>query len=144
MEQREAAVVRRRRLRAELCRLREERALGPKEVGDALGWSASKVTRIESGTVKVSTSDVMALLHYYGNADMATAEDLLATTRARDDGWWDQYSGFYDRQFVNFLGYEDSATRICQYLCDVVPGLLQTEEYARVLIGELSQRPGGG
>lgn len=141
MGQRETSVVRQHRLRAELRRIREESGRTQKVVAEALGWSTSKVIRIEKGTVNVSTSDVMALLHYYRIDDPFVADDLLAAARARDEGWWEEYRPFCSQQFVNFLGYEDSATRIRQYLGLVVPGLLQTEEYARALVDDGRKDP---
>jgi len=133
MGQGEASVVRKRRLRAELRRIREELGRTQKAVAEALSWSTSKVIRIETGTVNVSTSDVRALLHYYEIRDPSFAEDLLEITRIREEGWWDVYRSCYGQQFVNFLEYEDSATRIRQYMGQIVPGLLQTEEYARAI-----------
>lgn len=133
MVKRETSVVRQRRLRTELRRIREESGRTQKAVAEALGWSTSKVVRIETGAVAVSTSDVMALLHYYEIKDPDVAEDLVAASRARDENWWDEFRSSYNQQFVNFLGYEDSATRIQQYMGLMVPGLLQTEEYARAV-----------
>jgi transcriptional regulator with XRE-family HTH domain len=136
MGQRETSVVRQRRLRAELRRIREESGRTQKTVAEDLGWSTSKVIRLEGGAVNVSTSDVMALLHYYGIHDPDVADDLLEVTRTRVEDWWNEYRGLIHQQFRNFLGYEDSATRIRQYMGVFVPGLLQTEEYARVVFGE--------
>jgi transcriptional regulator with XRE-family HTH domain len=136
MGQRETSVVRQRRLRAELRRIREESGRTQKTVAEDLGWSTSKVIRLERGTVNVSTSDVMAMLYYYGIEHSEVADDLLAVTRTRVEGWWQEYREVTHQQFRNFLGYEDSATRIRQYMRVVVPGLLQTEEYARVMFGE--------
>jgi transcriptional regulator with XRE-family HTH domain len=139
MGQRETSVLRQRRLRAELRRLREESGRTQKVVAEAMGWSTSKVIRIEMGAVNVSTSDVRALLHYYDIDDRNLAEDLLEVTRTREEGWWDAYRGYFNQQFINFLGYEDSATRIRQYMGQIVPGLLQTEEYARALVTDYHQ-----
>jgi transcriptional regulator with XRE-family HTH domain len=139
MGQRETSVVRQRRLRAELRRCREDAGRTQKAVAEALGWSTSKVIRIETGAVNVSTSDVMALLHYYGISDPAVADGLLAATRSREEGWWEKYRSYVTQQFQLFLGYEDSATRICQYMREIVPGLLQTEEYAKALFTDYHQ-----
>lgn len=125
--------VEQRRLRAELRRMRDEAGQTQKMVADKLGWSMSKVIRIETGAVNVSTSDVMALLHHYRITDPERTEDLLAITRGRGVAWWDKYGDVYGQQFLNFLGYEDSASRIRQFMGLVVPGLLQTKEYARAL-----------
>ncbi|HET9141971.1 helix-turn-helix transcriptional regulator [Actinophytocola sp.] len=139
MGQRETSVVRQRRLRAELRRFREEACLTQKGVAEALGWSTSKMVRLENGSGNVSTSDVMALLHYYRIDDTDIAEKLLAATRNLEKGWWEGYRGFMTPQFLDFLGYEASATRIRQYMGQIVPGLLQTEEYARALLVKYAQ-----
>lgn len=138
MGQRETSVVRMRRLRAELRRIRVESGLTQKAVAGALGWSTSKVIRIEAGA-RISTSDLMALLHYYRITDPGRAEDMLAVTRIKDEGWWDEYRDFAPQQFLDFLGYEYSATCIRTYMTLVVPGLLQTEEYTRALVVDFHQ-----
>jgi transcriptional regulator with XRE-family HTH domain len=139
MGQRETSVVRQRRLRAELRRFREEACLTQKIVAEALGWSVSKMVRLESGSGNVSTSDVMALLHYYRVDDLDVAEKLLAATRNLEKGWWERYRGFLTPQFLDVLGYEASATCIRVYMRLIVPGLLQTEEYARALLAKYGQ-----
>lgn len=126
-------VIQQRKLRAELRRIREEAGRTQKSVAESLGWSTSKVIRIETGAVHVSTSDVMALLHFYGIGDQVLTNELLAITRSKEQAWWDEFRSDYDQQFINFLGYEDSATRIRQFIALVVPGLLQTEEYLTAL-----------
>ncbi|HEV8561520.1 MAG TPA: helix-turn-helix transcriptional regulator [Actinophytocola sp.] len=134
MAQRETFVVRQRRLRAELRRFREAAGRTQRAVAEALGWSTSKLIRIETGAVNVATSDVMALLHFYGISDPDVAEDLVAATRSRSKDWWAEYRSVFSQQFLNFLGYEDSAIRIRGYMTLLVPGLLQTEEYATALL----------
>lgn len=129
-----SSVMQQRRLRGELRRMRDTTGHTQKAVAESLGWSVSKVIRIETGAVHVSTSDVMALLHFYGLSDQDQTKDLLAITRAKEEAWWDAYRPFYSQQFIDFLGYEDSTVRIRQFIGHVVPGLLQTEDYAKTLI----------
>jgi transcriptional regulator with XRE-family HTH domain len=124
-----------------LRRIREESGRTQKAVAESLGWSTSKVIRIETGAVHVSTSDVMALLHFYGVSDQALTGDLLAITRAKEQSWWDEYRATYDQQFINFLGYEDSASTIRQFISFAVPGLLQTEEYMTALFSRHKDDP---
>lgn len=131
MTQGGSRVMQQRRLRVELRRLRERAGRTQKAVADSLNWSTSKVIRIETGAVHVSTSDVMALLHYYGVRE--NTEDILALTRSKEEAWWDAYRPYYKQQFLDFLAYEDSAVRIRQFIGAVVPGLLQTEDYMRAL-----------
>jgi transcriptional regulator with XRE-family HTH domain len=133
MAQGETPVVRMRRLRAELRRFRDEAGRTQKAVADAMGWSTSKVIRMETGAANISTSDLMALLHFYGIDDASRIEDLLAITRQKEESWWDEYRDTVNSQFLNLIAYEDSAVRIRQFMGLVVPGLLQTEAYMRTL-----------
>jgi transcriptional regulator with XRE-family HTH domain len=126
-------VLQQRRLRAELRRLRESGGHTQKTAAAGLDWSTSKIIRIETGVVQVSSSDVRAMLHFYGVTDPTKTQDLLAITRARDEAWWDSYRSVYRQQFLDYLAYEDSATHIRQFISFVLPGLLQTEEYMRRL-----------
>jgi transcriptional regulator with XRE-family HTH domain len=136
MAQGETPVVRLRQLRTELRRLRDEAGHTQKTVGESLGWSISKVIRIETGAANVSTSDLMALLHFYGVTDPDRTNELLAITRAKEESWWDQYRDVFSQRFLNFLAYEDSAARIRQFNGLSVPGLLQTEGYMRAVFRE--------
>jgi transcriptional regulator with XRE-family HTH domain len=131
MAQGTTPVVAQRRLRAELRKAREDAGHTQKRVAEDLGWSLSKVIRLETGATSVSTSDAMALIHYYEITDRERVDDLLSVTRAKERAWWDEYSDFYSQQFLNFLAYEDSASRMRQFQTLAVPGLLQTPDYAR-------------
>jgi transcriptional regulator with XRE-family HTH domain len=133
MAQGTTPVVAQRRLRAELRKAREDAGHTQKRVAEDLGWSLSKVIRLETGATSVSTSDAMALIHYYEITDRERVDDLLSVTRARERAWWDEYSEVYDQQFLNFLAYEDSASRIRQFQILAVPGMLQTAGYARAV-----------
>jgi transcriptional regulator with XRE-family HTH domain len=127
-------VVQLRRLRGELRRARESAGITQKQVAKDLGWSLSKVIRIETGAADISTSVVMALLHYYQITDTELADELLAITRTKEETrWWDEYRETSSPRFIDFLTYEDSAARIRQFQWLTVPGLLQTEAYARAL-----------
>lgn len=127
-------VMRQRRLRAELRRLRERAGDTQKTAAQSLQWSTSKIIRIETGAVTVSPSDVMAMLHVYDVDDKTLADELVAIARSKDEMWWDAYRENHSQQFLDFLDYENAATRIRQYIGYVVPGLLQTEDYATALI----------
>lgn len=127
-------VMQQRRLRAELRRIRSTCGHTQKSVAEAMNWSTSKVIRIETGVTNVSTSDVMALLNFYGVSDQTRTQELVAITRTKERMWWDGYRDYFSQQFLNFLDYENSATRIRQYMAFMVPGLLQIEEYIRAVI----------
>jgi transcriptional regulator with XRE-family HTH domain len=126
-------VMQQRRLRAELRGLRESAGYTQKAAADGLDWSTSKIIRIESGAVHISSSDLRAMLHFYGITDLTKTAELLSITRSKDERWWDAYRSVYRQEFRDFIAYEDSATRIRQYLSFVVPGLLQTEDYMRAV-----------
>lgn len=131
-------VVKLRRLRNELRRARESASLTQKQVADDLGWSISKVIRLETGAAKIMTADVMALLHEYRITDQERAERLLNITRQREQAWWwDEYQELYEDfpNFLNFLAFEDAATAIRQFQGLLVPGLLQSNMYVRSVIG---------
>jgi transcriptional regulator with XRE-family HTH domain len=130
--------IKRRRLGAALRRLREQAVKTTDDVARSLSWSKSKVSRIETAAVTVTPDDVRALLGLY---DVLTEEVEQLVTLAREDkqpGWWRQYSEVLPHEFEGFLGLESEAARILAYESEVVPGLLQTEDYAKRV---LSQHP---
>lgn len=126
--------IHRRRLRNELRKLREAAGKTQRDVAAAMDWSQSKLIRIESGAVNISTNDLRALLSHYG-LDSARVETLLEVARAaREVPRWSIYRDVASPEYIAFLGYESSATVIRNFEPLRVPGLLQTEEYARTVI----------
>jgi transcriptional regulator with XRE-family HTH domain len=124
--------VQRRRLRAELRKVRDATGLKQAEVARAMDWSPSKLIRIESGQVNISTNDLKALLAFYGVKDMALVNSLLELARqAKGGSFYDQYGDLLKPGYKEYLAYEASASVIRQYDPVMIPGLLQTEEYAR-------------
>ncbi|WP_028662890.1 helix-turn-helix domain-containing protein [Saccharomonospora halophila] len=129
--------VRRRRLAGELRRLREAAELTIDEVADRLECSASKVSRIETGQVGVTPRDARDMLELYGvHGDEQEALVQLAR-EARKRGWWHAYNEVFTGAFV---GLEADASSLRAYQALLVPGLLQTERYARAVIRAM--RPG--
>ncbi|MEW2565987.1 helix-turn-helix transcriptional regulator [Streptomyces sp. NPDC047070] len=123
------------RLRDRLRKAREGAGLKQREVAEQLDWSPSKVIRIEAGTVGVSVTDVRVLLGHYGITDHAQVKALTDMARAaRQPPWWAPYRSWVSQDFETYLGYESSASVIRNFEPHVVPGLLQTEEYARELM----------
>jgi transcriptional regulator with XRE-family HTH domain len=127
--------VQQRRLRSDLRRFREQSGHTQQSVAESFGWSVSKVIRIETGAVLASPDEIRALMHFYGVRDAVFTDELAAVAGNADAGWWDIYRGFYGKDFLDFLDFENSALRIRQYTGFVVPGLLQTEAYMRTLLG---------
>ncbi|MFH8465036.1 Scr1 family TA system antitoxin-like transcriptional regulator [Streptomyces sp. NPDC017991] len=123
------------RLRDRLRKAREGAGLKQREVAEQLDWSPSKVIRIEAGTVGVSVTDVRVLLGHYGITGQAQVKALTDMARAaRQPPWWAPYRSWVSQDFETYLGYESSASIIRNFEPHVVPGLLQTEEYARELM----------
>lgn len=120
---------------AQLRQLREERGLTRAEAGETIRASESKVSRMELGRVGFKTRDVSDLLTLYGVHDEAEREALLARVReANEPGWWQPYSDVTPNWFQRYLGLEATASLIRTYEVAFVPGLLQTEEYARAIM----------
>lgn len=123
--------VQRRRLRAELRRARLERRLTQEQVASAMDWSLSKLIRIENGTVNISTNDLKAVLAHYGIDEEHTAEFLALSRGARERSWWSGYRDVASPQLLQLIEYEAASTITRNFQPLLVPGLLQTEEYAR-------------
>jgi transcriptional regulator with XRE-family HTH domain len=126
--------MRRRRLAAELRRLRTDERLTVEDVAGTLQWPTSKVSRIENRQVGVSTQDLRKLLDLYQAKDRAYREQLLEMgRRATERGWWQSYSGLLPA-LGNLIGLEAEAATIRTYEPELIPGLLQTADYARAVI----------
>lgn len=129
--------VQRRRLRLELRKAREAAGKRQAEVAKAMDWSPSKLIRIESGQVSISTNDLRALLTHYGVKDSRRSTGLLELAKSsRGTSFYDQYLSVLKSGFREYLAYEGTATVIRQYDPVVLSGLLQTEEYGRGLLSE--------
>jgi transcriptional regulator with XRE-family HTH domain len=127
------------RLRDRLKKARESAGLKQREVAEQLDWSPSKVIRIEAGTVGVSVTDVRVLLTHYGITDPEQVQALTDIAReARRPPWWAPFRTWVTQEFETYLGYESSASIVRSFQPDLVPGLLQTEEYAREVLMRLN------
>jgi hypothetical protein len=124
--------VRRRRLAAELRRLRGHRT--GNEVSRAIGWSPTKISRAESGHERIPPSEVGKLLDYYEVEDPLRGRLLELAEDAAQRGWWEDYADALTPQFLEFIGLEAEAVSSLQWQADTVPGLLQTEDYAGQLM----------
>lgn len=132
-------LVQRRRLRAELRAARQAAELTQDQVAKALDWSQSKVIRIEAGSVGISTTDLKALLGVYGIDNPQHIDKLVALGKAaRERGWWSRYrdelSTGRGHELLQLIEYESGAAVRRHFEPLLVPGLLQTEEYARAII----------
>jgi transcriptional regulator with XRE-family HTH domain len=126
--------VRRMILGTQLRRLRERADLSRAEAGYSIRGSDSKISRLELGRVGFKERDVADLLTLYGVTDTTEREQFLALVReSNQPGWWHRYNDLMPKWFEDFVGLEEAASRIQAYELQFVPGLLQTEEYARVV-----------
>ncbi|MDA2803706.1 helix-turn-helix domain-containing protein [Nocardiopsis suaedae] len=127
--------ARRRRLGVELRRLRENAGMTGEEAAERMAWSGSKLSRIERGQVATNSDDVRDLLDLYKVEDTALRGSLVTLAReSRRRGWWHVYGDVMPERFEVYLGLEPEAAVLRFYQAQIVPGLFQTEAYARALL----------
>lgn len=137
----ESPAVARRRLRLALRREREAKRLTQGQVARALDWSLSKVQRIEGGEVAVSSTDLRALLDLLGITDRERVEQMLADAKAsRKRGWWDEpkYREHLTPATMQLLQFETEASVIRVFQPTLIPGVLQTPDYAQFIMDFVS------
>jgi transcriptional regulator with XRE-family HTH domain len=121
-------------LGTQLRRLREAKGITLEEAGHVIRASGSKMSRLETGRVGFKDRDIADLLTLYGvrnEQDRTSLRDLARDANAQ--GWWHDYSDILPSWFEAYVGLEEAATRIRSYEIQFVPGLLQTESYARAV-----------
>jgi transcriptional regulator with XRE-family HTH domain len=122
--------VRRRRLAAELRRLRTSADKTAEEVGRALGVSKAKISRYELAQGGLKPAEVARLLELYGVQGSHREQLLALAEEATHKGWWEAYGDVMTEENLEYIGLEAEATSILEWQINVVPGLLQTERYA--------------
>ncbi|CNF39938.1 Helix-turn-helix [Mycobacterium tuberculosis] len=130
--------VRARRLARSLREFREQAGLGVTAAAARLGWSQGKVSHIESARNKPNERDVELMLNLYGVSSPDREAILNLAREAEDRGWWTDYIDVLNGPYV---ALEDAAAEIGNWAPQVIPGLLQTQDYAREIIkaGELGE-----
>ncbi|MGK4582697.1 helix-turn-helix domain-containing protein [Kitasatospora sp. HPMI-4] len=127
--------VRGRRLGSELRRLRESAGKTTEDAAGALKCSRAKISRIETGAVGIRRLDLGILLDLYGIAESRDRDVLERLARdSKKRGWWHDYGDTIPPAYADFLGLEGDARYIRTWQPLVLPGLLQTEDYARALL----------
>ena len=127
--------VRSRRVGTELRRLREAAGVTTAQAAELLSCSPAKISRIENGIVSVRVVDLRLLLDRYGDQDQehrAYLERLARESNKR--GWWQDYDDTIPPYYADFIGLETDASYIKTWEATIVPGLLQTPEYARAVM----------
>ena len=121
-------------LGAQLRSLREAKRLSLEEAGNVIRASHSKISRLETGRVGFKDRDIVDLLTYYGVTDDKQRQELRElAVRANSPGWWHDYADVLPSWFEDYVGLEEAASQIRAYEVQFVPGLLQTEDYARAV-----------
>lgn len=122
--------LRRRELGFLLRQFRTERGLSIEDVTERAMFSATKLSRLETGRVGASPRDIRDLCIVYGITDAAERDRLMALAReGKQRAWWQQY----DLPYATYVGLEAEASSISTYITGVIPGLLQVEGYARAI-----------
>lgn len=125
----------RRMLMAELRAARDEAGLTRERAAESLGFSLSKMVRIEGGDQGVSLPDLRVMLELYNVTDEERIRDLKQLANSsRRQSWWSGYREYISRQFGQLLGLEGSASQIRVFHPMLVPALLHTEDYAFELL----------
>jgi transcriptional regulator with XRE-family HTH domain len=131
--------VRRRRLAAELREIRESKGKSGDAVAAALKWSPSKISRYERARTGLQPREVERLLDYYEITGSRRALLLALAEDAAQKGWWEEFADGLSADYQQFIGLEHEASSIAVWHVDVVPGLLQTQAYARHIISSYSR-----
>ena len=128
------ATVLRMLLGAQLRRLREAAGISAEKAGYEIRASRSKISRMETGRVGFKLRDIQDLLTLYGVLDEKQQAKVIALAgRSREPEWWTRYNDVLPDWFESYLGLESAATSIRSFETQFVPGLFQTEDYARAV-----------
>ncbi len=125
--------ARRRRLATELRKMRESAGMTCEQVAEALECSPSKISRMETGQVGIHPRDVRELLALYRAGEQEAAALIAIAREARRQGWWHAYFGVLPKLYLTYIGMEAEASAVRTYQPLLVPGLLQSEDYARAI-----------
>ncbi|MFG3528621.1 helix-turn-helix domain-containing protein [Streptomyces sp. NPDC047917] len=136
MPSRKAPTARQRRLGAEMRKMRERMGLSLTEAGAMLSTDRTTVSNIESGRFGVSTERVRAWAEHYGCSDEAYIDALAEMARERINGWWEDYRGELTSDALDLAELEHHAAGLRSVEIMHIPGLLQTEDYARAVFAE--------
>lgn len=128
--------VRGRRLMREIIRLRTERGLSMERAASQIGWSTSKIYRLENGRSRITTDDLADMLDAYGVMSPDRDSLLQLCRDARKRGWWTAYADVFTGSYMSM----EAEASVIRVNANIVPGVLQTTHYARAVI--TATRPG--
>lgn len=130
-----APTARRMVLGAQLRRLREAAELSRADAAFTIRASESKMSRLEAGKVSFKERDVVDLLTTYGVNDPVEREAFVELVKqSNQQGWWHRYNEVIPGWFNDYVGLEEAASLIQSFEHQFIPGLLQTEDYARAVM----------
>jgi len=132
--------IRSRQVAGELRRLRKKAGLTTGEVGSRLGLSQAKVSRVETGTSGLQIDDVTAMLGLYHVPAKRRDEILALLRQAAEPGWVQVHGRTLPEQWQALIEWEDKATSLLHYQPAMIPGIVQTADYARAIIKGTADR----
>jgi transcriptional regulator with XRE-family HTH domain len=133
--------VRGRQLARELRHLRERSGMTGEQVAAKMSWKQSKISRMETAKMRITSGEVMELCETYGVDGTKRDQLVLLARSARQRDWWREYSDYLKKGFIDFLAFEAEARTSCGYEAQVIPGILQCAAYARaILLGAQPRR----
>ncbi len=130
------STVPRRQLGRYLRDLRGAAGLTVRAAARELERSEPTIWRIESGLTSTRSVEVRVMCELYGATGEMTAALMALAKETKARGWWQAYGDVVPEWMDLYIGLEAAATRISWYEPDLVPGLFQTEDYARALLRE--------
>lgn len=133
-DQTTGSTVPRRQLGRHLRELRGESGFTVAAAAKTLEWSEAKIWRIESGQTSLRSHDVETICRVYGAKPGITAALMGLAKETKAKGWWHAYGDVVPEWFDVYIGLEAAASQISSYEAELIPGLFQTQDYARVLI----------
>jgi transcriptional regulator with XRE-family HTH domain len=131
----EVPTVRRRLLGAELRRLREAAGFSHEDAAQILECDKSKISRIETGHRGMRPKELRELLEEYGVGEARRYALADLARQANKHGWWQEYSAVLPEPYQDFISLEAGARSEWTYEAQLIPGLLQTEDYSRAIAG---------
>jgi transcriptional regulator with XRE-family HTH domain len=129
------STVPRRQLGRYLRELRNRQKITVKTAAEALEWSETKIWRVETGQTSLRSLDVEQMCRIYAAPPDLTEALMGLAKETKAKGWWHAYGDVIPENFDLYLGLEEAAQQLAWYEPELVPGLLQTRDYARALIG---------
>jgi transcriptional regulator with XRE-family HTH domain len=133
--------VREKRLARELRQLRTAAGLHGKDVAATLGWSPSKVSRVENGRSGIGADDLERLLALYAVPDLQAGRLRRLAPAVRPRGWWDAYADELSAGYANLIRLEAGSRALRCYAAVIPHALLLTPEYLSELISSTEEQP---